>query len=490
MAFVVRNDRPVERIELGPSKPIAAAIDGWRKNFGMAVGGGADPAEELRRLVWDKLQPSLQGDTTVLLSPDGATAQFPWVALPGNKPGSYLVEDTAITIVPIPRLLPELLADNSTPADNGHGKQDGSLLLVGDVNFDADPGRAPMGMLAQSVPRATRAGEPLHWPPLPGTRTEMATIADSFEQQFPDGQLEKLRGVKATKGAIVSQIDKFRYLHFATHGFFAPEEFKSALAAASRSSPALTEGFGRENVMGFRPGLLSGLVLAGANRPAQDGQDDGILTALEVGELNLSHVELATLSACQTGLGETAGGEGLLGLQRAFQISGRNSVVATLWTIRDDASRSLMIDFYDNLWKKKLSKLESLRQAQLTMLREGVKRGIDLSDDKPPDKQHRLPPFLLGRFRPQRRLAIGAASRDANSRQTRAIQPFDCDFTVAFRFLGALRVFRDDLAGVGAATDHDRTAHPAAGFQSAGQIVAGRAAAKKQGSPQAVGRGG
>ena len=73
-------------------------------------------------------------------------------------------------------------------------------------------------------------------------------------------------------------------------------------------------------------------------------------------------------------------------------------MVATLWTIRDDASRSLMIDFYENLWNKKLSKLESLRQAQLTMLREGVKRGLEIPDDQPPDKNHRLPPYYWAAF--------------------------------------------------------------------------------------------
>ena len=48
--------------------------------------------------------------------------------------------------------------------------------------------------------------------------------------------------------------------------------------------------------------------------------------------------------------------------------------MATLWKINDGASRSLMIDFYENLWKKKLPKLEALRQAQLTMMRDGIKR--------------------------------------------------------------------------------------------------------------------
>ncbi len=156
---------------------------------------------------------------------------------------------------------------------------------------------------------------------------------------------------------------------------------------------AETELFGgRREASGFHPGLLSGIVLAGANQPVDADSDDGILTALEVSTLDLSKVELATLSACETGLGEVAGGEGVLGLQRAFQVAGAHSVLATLWSVRDDAARSLMIDFYDNLWKKKMTRVEALRQAQLAMLREGVKRGLAYAD-QPAEQDHRLPPY-------------------------------------------------------------------------------------------------
>jgi len=82
---------------------------------------------------------------------------------------------------------------------------------------------------------------------------------------------------------------------------------------------------------------------------------------------------MALLSACETGLGKIAGGEGVLGLQRAFQVAGARTTVTSLWNVPDEATARLMERFYVNLWERKLSRLESLRQAQLWLLREGAK---------------------------------------------------------------------------------------------------------------------
>jgi CHAT domain-containing protein len=161
-------------------------------------------------------------------------------------------------------------------------------------------------------------------------------------------------------------------------------------------------------VVGYHPGLLSGVVLAGANRSSREGEDDGILTATEVAALDLSRVESVVLSACETGLGEVAGGEGLLGLQRAFQESGARTVVAGLWQVEDECTRRLMERFYDNQWRKGMGKLASLREAQLWMLRHGSKddavlraatRGLDFDDvTLGPRAGDALPPFFWAAF--------------------------------------------------------------------------------------------
>src|SRR5205807_8139564 len=107
------------------------------------------------------------------------------------------------------------------------------------------------------------------------------------------------------------------YRHVATHGYFEEPEKRSAFDPELRSSLIRSE-FDRAPVEGVHPGLLSGLVFAGANRGKEA---ETRLTALEVADLDLA-AELVVLSACETGLGKVAGGEGVLGLQRAFQVAG------------------------------------------------------------------------------------------------------------------------------------------------------------------------
>src|SRR5262249_5248514 len=115
------------------------------------------------------------------------------------------------------------------------------------------------------------------------------------------------------------------------------------------------------------PLVLSGLAFAGANRPETPGR--GLLTGEALVGLDLSGLELAVLSACNTGLGEVAGGEGVFGLQKAFHLAGCKTVVASLWQVNDAVTQALMAEFYRNLWQRQLGPLDALRRAQLHILR-------------------------------------------------------------------------------------------------------------------------
>jgi len=76
-----------------------------------------------------------------------------------------------------------------------------------------------------------------------------------------------------------------------------------------------------------------------------DGSD-GVLTALEVLNLNLAGTDLVVLSACQTGVGEVKIGEGVYSLNRAFQEVGAKAVLSTLWEIDDNGTQAFMQAFY------------------------------------------------------------------------------------------------------------------------------------------------
>lgn len=244
----------------------------------------------------------------------------------------------------------------------------------------------------------TRDGKLLAFGRLQSAQAEPASIERRYRKKVR-GESDTLEGAEATEAAFRDQAGRHEWLHVITHGFFGPETIKSALETARAASPAL--GFGdlnsRPRPVGVHPGLLSGLAFAGANSPPEEGKDDGILTALEVSALDLSQVDTVVLSACETGLGEVANGEGLLGLQRAFQVAGAKTVVASLWKVPDRATSALMQRFYENLWDKKMGKLAALQEAQIWMMRGKGNRGLALGDDAP-DPNAPLPPYFWAAF--------------------------------------------------------------------------------------------
>jgi CHAT domain-containing protein len=409
LAFVVRSDRPVTRVDLGPVAPIQKAIDAWRPLLvkGETGDSATDRAQAVRRLIWEPLESHLDGITTVLVSPDGPISLVPLAALPAKDPTRYLIEERSIAVVPVPRMFGR--AEKTAARNENTTESDGvSLLLAGDINYGGEPGKVAQGELAmqRSAAISDRAGLLANFAPLQATREEILAVRDSFERHFRKRRVDVLREDEATEEALRRGAPGHRYLHLATHGYFAPPELRSALAPADpRASRARIDALGGAGVSGWHPGLLSGIALAGANiRPTPIGHDDGILTALEVAELDLSGVELAVLSACETGLGAVAGGEGLLGLQRAFQVAGAHSVIASLWKVDDERTRALMSRFYENLWRKGQPAAEALREAQLSMLRGDLGRGPLTRESERP-KSDRLPPsywaaFVLSTDRP------------------------------------------------------------------------------------------
>jgi CHAT domain-containing protein len=232
---------------------------------------------------------------------------FPLGALPGNDSGTYLLEEVAIATIAVPQMLPEMLAAAGSEGD-AHSA-DASLLLVGDVDYNAAAGSSSQDSRRRAPKDHEEGGQSLTFSRLKSTGPEIHALRELFSQRFTDGRATALERDQATEDAFRREAPQYRWLLLATHGFFAPPGVSAALHVHDEMS-------GRPR-SGYNCGFMSGLAMAGANLPPQPDGDDGILTAFEVSALDLTNVDLMVLSGCETGLGQLAGGEGTMGLQRA-----------------------------------------------------------------------------------------------------------------------------------------------------------------------------
>jgi CHAT domain-containing protein/Tfp pilus assembly protein PilF len=359
VAFVLARGRAISRVELGEAGPLDEALAAWRRS--LQAGRAASPAaDSLRRLLWRPLEKALPvGTRTVLVAPDAALTGLPWAALPGRQPGRLLLEEYALATVPDGPFLLDLLLG---PAAGG--KQE-VVLAAGGIDYDQPADAAPAAPAA-GLARAPRPGKDRpFWSALPATSQELTQVRRLAGKRM----VLKREGRAASTAQLLADLPRARWAHLATHGFFADPSVRSIFQLSAEDYRRGRRGE-RVGIGARSPLVLSGLVCAGANRPVKDPEkeDGGILTAEAIAGLNLDNLTLAVLSACETGLGEAGGGEGVFGLQRAFHLAGAQTVVASLWKIDDAATQALMQEFYRNLWERRLPKLEALRRAQLAML--------------------------------------------------------------------------------------------------------------------------
>lgn len=157
-------------------------------------------------------------------------------------------------------------------------------------------------------------------------------------------------------------------LHIATHGFtFDPP----ANSRADGMALFLRGGaYGIESAE--NPYLRSGILLAGSDHAwtghaPYRGIRDGIVTAFDIAHMDFTCTDLVVLSACETGLGDVVGNEGVFGLARAFRAAGAKAVMISLWKVPDRQTQELMILFYTNWLDNGMSKPEALNAAQREM---------------------------------------------------------------------------------------------------------------------------
>ena len=220
---------------------------------------------------------------------------------------------------------------------------------------------------------------------LPGAGQEARDVVGVWEmardETDPPANVVLLTGVEASDAAFKASATGKRVLHLATHGFFLGGRCRSALDPQQRGvgglapakpgmEPEETPSDGTHAEATTNPLLLSGLALAGANHRehAGPGEEDGILTAEEIAAMDLSGVEWAVLSACDTGVGEIRAGEGVFGLRRAFQVAGARTLIMSLWSVEDESAREWMRALYEGRLQEGMNTADAVRHASLTVL--------------------------------------------------------------------------------------------------------------------------
>jgi CHAT domain-containing protein/tetratricopeptide (TPR) repeat protein len=376
LAFVQRADRGTPTIvSLGQASVIEAAVAAWREEaaHGVLKPGRTERQAEnanrsagraLRAAVWDPVARHLAGLDLVFVVPDGALGLVNFAALPAGET-QYLADAKP--------LLHNLSVERDLVAPSRRRSPMRELLVLGDPAFNASPhDAAAEGTTAQGESTRTfRGAAPacagfasVRFPPLAGTAQEVESIAGVWNRRVGPG-IVRLTEAGAGETAFKAQAPGKSVLHLATHGFFLGDECGTA-APGQR-------GIGRIAVTGAPPEdplALSGLALAGANHrdTTGEGEDDGILTAEEIAALDLTSVEWAVLSACDTGLGEVRASEGILGLRRAFEVAGARSVFMSLWSVDDQATREWMESLYQGRLELGLGAAEAAGRASREVL--------------------------------------------------------------------------------------------------------------------------
>jgi CHAT domain-containing protein len=292
--------------------------------------------DRLYNLIWKPIEEYLNGVNNVFISPSGLLLKISFPAISNGK-GVYLCDKYQIQI------------KGST------GNSTGSSLFFLDNN--------PSALVFGGIQYGQNNSGSQVWNYLKGTKDEGDVVNSILEKGHID--VSYLTDNNATEAYFKQNAQKYNILHIATHGFFFAdpnevrfEEKKQDVEYGKITFRGATSGFGINSfVNNENPLMRSGLVLAGANdvwsKPETGETDDGVLTAQEVTQIDMRKNNLVVLSACETGLGDIIGSEGVYGLQRALKMAGVKFIIMSLWEIPDKETVEFMGMFYNNLIKIK-----------------------------------------------------------------------------------------------------------------------------------------
>lgn len=324
----------------------------------------------LKQHLWAPIEPHLKGIKTIHYAPSGLIHRINLAALPDGD-GRIISDRYTVSLMVSTRQLTHRQTPTAAAAGNDY-----DALLFGAIQYNmeslppdtipADSTRVePRGLSFADTQPDWRNGE---WPPLKYSEKEISEIISTLQKAGIKHRA--YTGSDATeqifKQAGNSSAPSPRILHVSTHGYFFPDSRQTKNAESTASAYKMSE----------HPMIRSGIIMAGGNLAWKTGRaphqrEDGILTAYEISQLDLSKTELVVLSACETGLGDIVGNEGVYGLQRAFRMAGVSYVLMSLWQVPDYHTQELMTLFYKKWLEEKLPLHQALTAAQKAMRDKG-----------------------------------------------------------------------------------------------------------------------
>lgn len=308
--------------------------------------------KELYRLLWEPFKDGVRDGVTVYYVPSQLLFQIALESLPmedGSLLGNHYTFVRLSSAREVVRNNVRLNIDVATKKTNavlyGGLKYDlGSDVMKEEVaKYDITPLLATRGDILR--------GDSIYRE-LPETKKEIDGIESVLKSQRLT--VTPYTGIRGTEESFLNMSGNApQILHIATHGFYYTPDAAQKIDYLKGNTDAMT---------------LSGLVMSGGNaawlgKELPEGVLGGILTAANISRLDLSGIQMAVLSACQTGQGK-ATPEGLFGLQRAFKKAGVQTLVMSLWNVSDVVTKEFMIKFYENLTLNKWSKRQAFNDAK------------------------------------------------------------------------------------------------------------------------------
>jgi len=275
------------------------------------------------------------GTKRLVIVADGALQYVPFAALPlaANRPVILDHEIISLQSASAFAIQRQSFA-NRTPAPKAVAVIADPVFSMNDARFRGDAAETADGSTRRIEHLPGTGNGQLSIPRLPFTRSE----ADQILAVAPRGASMKAVDFRANRAIATSdELSKYRYVHFATHGYL----------DTTRAG-------------------LSAIVLSLVDE--QGNPQDGFLRTHDIYNLKLP-AELVVLSACETGLGKAVTGEGLEGLPRGFMYAGARRVIVSLWNVNDKATASLMQRLYVGILRSNKTPAAALRAAQIEMLR-------------------------------------------------------------------------------------------------------------------------